>query len=149
MRALVAWMEGEGMATDFLLNLDWDNFDMFTVTQEETDNISNPVGAFFRKHTGKELLKGAVARGISIGPLSSMEDLLDDECLNARRFWKEVEHPELGTSITYPREFLKSTEIDGSIHLRAPLIGEHNGDIYREIGLSQGELQRLEQDGII
>ena len=147
--ALVAWMDSEGMATDFLLNLDWDNFDMFTVTREEMDSISNPVGAFFQKHTGKELLEGAVAKGVSIGPLSSMEDLLNDECLNARRFWKEIEHPELGTSITYPREFVKSTETDCSTRFRAPLIGEHNEEIYKEIGLSLDELQRLGQDGII
>ena len=147
--ALVAWMDSEGMATDFLLNLDWDNFDMFTVTREEMDSISGPVGAFFRKHTGKELLKGAVAKGVSIGPLSSMEDLLNDECLNDRRFWKEIEHPELGTSITYPREFVKSTETDCSTRFRAPLIGEHNEEIYQEIGVSPPELQRLKQDGII
>jgi len=147
--SLVAWMDREGMATDFLLNLDWDNFDMFTVTREEMDNISNPVGAFFKKHTGKELLEGAVARGVSIGPLSSMEDLLNDECLNARNFWKKIEHPELGESITYPREFVKSTEADCSTRFRAPLIGEHNDEIYKGIGLSQQDIQKLKQDGII
>ena len=147
--ALVAWMDSEGMATDFLLNLDWDTFDMFTVTREEMDNISDPVGDFFRKHTGKELLRGAVEKGVSIGPLSSMEDLLNDECLNARRFWKEIEHPELGTNIAYPREFVKSTETDCSTRFRAPLIGEHNGEIYEELGLSEPELARLNQNGII
>lgn len=147
--ALVAWMDSEDMATDFLLNLDWDNFDMFTVTREEMDNISNPVGDFFRKHTGKELLEGAVAKGVSIGPLSSMEDLLNDECLDARHFWKEIEHPELGTSITYPREFVKSTEADCSTRFRAPLIGEHNEEIYEEMGLSHQEIESLKQDGII
>jgi crotonobetainyl-CoA:carnitine CoA-transferase CaiB-like acyl-CoA transferase len=147
--ALVEWMDSEDMATEFLLNLDWDNFDMFTVTKEEMDAISNPVGDFFRKHTGHELLEGAVARGVSIGPLSSMRDLLNDECLNARRFWTDIEHPELGTKITYPREFLKSTEVDCSTRFRAPLIGEHNEEIYRGIGLSQEEVARLKQDGII
>jgi crotonobetainyl-CoA:carnitine CoA-transferase CaiB-like acyl-CoA transferase len=78
-----------------------------------------------------------------------MEDLLNDECLNARSFWKEIEHPELGESITYPREFVKSTETDCSTRFRAPLIGEHNEEIYKEIGLSQQELQNLQQDGII
>lgn len=147
--ALVEWMDSEDMATEFLLNLDWDNFDMFTVTREEMDAISNPVGDFFRKHTGHELLEGAVARGVSIGPLSNMEDLLNDECLNARRFWTDIEHPELGTKITYPREFLKSTEVDCSTRFRAPLIGEHNEEIYRGIGLSPEEVARLKQDGII
>jgi benzylsuccinate CoA-transferase BbsE subunit len=147
--SLVDWMDEENMATDFLLNMDWDNFDMFTVTREEMDKISEPVGEFFRKHTSKELLKGAVPRGVSIGPLSGMQDLLDDECLNARHFWTEIEHPELGTGITYPGEFIRSSEMDCSTRFRAPLIGEHNKKIYQEIGLSMQEIADLKEKRII
>jgi benzylsuccinate CoA-transferase BbsE subunit len=147
--SLVEWMDSEGMATGFLLNMDWDNFDMFTVTRDEMDQISGPVGEFFLKHTGKELLKGAVPRGVSLGPLSSINDLLNDECLNARNFWKEIEHPELGRSITYPREFVKSSEKDCSTQFRAPLIGEHNEEIYSQIGLSRQDLVIYKQAGII
>ena len=147
--ALVDWMDSEGGATDFLLNMDWDNFDMFTVTREEMDNISGPVGEFFRSHTRKELLAGAVPRGVSIGPLSSMEDLLNDECLRIRHFWKEIQHPELGTGITYPREFVKSTEHDYSTKFRAPLIGEHNGEVYGSIGLSEQDLVSMKETGVI
>ena len=94
-------------------------------------------------------MDGAVPRRISIGPLSSMHDLLTDDCLKARSFWMEIEHPELGTSITYPREFVKSSEVDCSTRFRAPLIGEHNTEVYSEIGLSRQDLILLEQAGII
>ncbi len=147
--ALVDWMNSEGMATDFLLHMDWDNFDMFTVTRDVMDQISGPVGQFFIKHTGKELLKGAVPRGVSIGPLSSISDLLNDECLNARKFWKEIEHPELGESVIYPREFFKSSEKDCSIRSRAPLIGEHNEEIFSRIGISRQDMVIYKQAGII
>jgi len=149
LNALAAWMNEEGGATDYLNNMDWDNFDMFTVTQEEMDKICEPVGEFFKRHTSKELLAGAVPRGVSIGPLSSMEDLLTDACLKERNFWKEIEHPELGATITYPREFVKSTEVDCSTRFRAPLIGEHNGEVYGELGISKQEQDRLKQAGII
>jgi crotonobetainyl-CoA:carnitine CoA-transferase CaiB-like acyl-CoA transferase len=147
--SLVAWMDEENMATDFLLNLDWDTFDMFTVTREVIEKISQPIGEFFLKHTSHELLKGAVPRGVSIGPLSGMQDLLDDECLNVRHFWTQIEHPELGTSITYPKEYIRASEMDCSTRFRAPLIGEHNGEIYQEIGLSGQELTALRQAGTI
>jgi len=147
--ALVEWMDEDDGATHFLLNMDWDNFDMFTVTKEEMDKISGPVGDFFKSHTRKELLAGAVPRGVSIGPLSSMEDLMNDECLRERNFWVEIEHPELGARITYPREFVKSSETDCSIRFRAPLIGEHNEEVYEEIGLSQREVMKFTQAGII
>ena len=93
--SLVAWMDEEKMATDFLLNMEWDTFDMFRVNREVMENISQPVGDFFLRHTRKELLQGAVPRGVSIGPLSSMRDLLDDPCLNERDFWTAIEHPGL------------------------------------------------------
>jgi crotonobetainyl-CoA:carnitine CoA-transferase CaiB-like acyl-CoA transferase len=147
--SLVAWMDEEKLAPDFLLNLDWNTFDMFTVTREVMDNISGPVGKFFLKHTRKELLQGAVPRGVSLGPLSSMQDLLEDECLNQRQYWTQIEHPELGTSITYPKEFIRSSAADLSTRFRAPLIGEHNQEIYTEIGLTDNELALLKQAGII
>jgi benzylsuccinate CoA-transferase BbsE subunit len=147
--ALVAWMDEEKKATDFLLNMDWDNFDMFAVNQEVIDKISKPVGEFFLRHTRQELLKGAVPRGVSIGPLSGMQDLLDDECLNARDFWTRLEHPELGMSLTYPKEYIRSSAMDCSTRSRAPLIGEHNEEIYREIGFDGLALEDLKVKHII
>ena len=147
--ALVAWMDEEKMATEHMLRMDWNNFDMFSLTQEEMDKIAAPIEAFFKKHTSKELLKGAVPRGVSIGPLSSMQDLLEDECLNQRKFWTEVEHPELKTKIKYPKTYVRSTGADISIHFRAPLIGEHNKEVYKGIGIGGGELNRLKDEGVI
>lgn len=147
--ALVDWMDEEKLATDFLLHLDWDNFDMFTATQDVMDKISGPVGEFFRRHTRKELLAGAVPRGVSLGPLSSMQDLLDDECLNARGYWTRLEHPELGAGITYPKEYIRSSLMDFSTRSRAPLVGEHNAGFYKEIGLTDKNLGSLKKDGII
>ncbi len=147
--ALVEWMDEEKLATEFLLNMDWDTFDMFTVNQEVMNKISKPVGEFFLNHTRKELLRGAVPRGVSIGPLSSMQDLLDDECLNARNFWTKIKHPELGTSITYPRTYIRSTDGDYETRFRAPLIGEHNGEVYKELGLNEKDLESLRKTGVI
>jgi len=147
--ALIAWMDEERMATDFMLHLDWDNFDMFTVTGDVMDRISGPVGEFFRRYTRKELLAGAVRRGVSIGPLSGMQDLLDDECLNARSYWTQIEHPELGTSITYPKEYIRSSLMDYSTRSPAPLVGEHNEEIYKELGFTNKDLQSLKKEAII
>jgi benzylsuccinate CoA-transferase BbsE subunit len=147
--ALVAWMNGEGGATDFLLNMDWNSFDMFTVTGAVIRQIEEPVGKFFLSHTAKELLAEAVRRGVSLGPLSSMHDLLTDDCLKARDFWTDIAHPELGTSITYPREFVRSSEVDCAIRFRAPLIGEHNLAVFSELGLSRRDIITLKQAGAI
>ncbi len=147
--ALTEWMNSEGMATEYLLNKEWDNFDMFSVARDEMAYIQEPIGEFFKTHTSKELMDGAVPRQVSIGPLSSMKDLLNDEGLNGRDFWKDIEHPELGVTLPYPRQFVHSSAEDYSTRFRAPLIGEHNEEVYSSIGLSSEEIITLKQAGVI
>jgi crotonobetainyl-CoA:carnitine CoA-transferase CaiB-like acyl-CoA transferase len=70
--------------------------------------------------------------------------------LAARGFWTEVEHPELGTTITYPGTFAHTSEAPPGISRRAPLIGEHNQEVYAgELGISREELLTLKQAKVI
>ena len=75
------------------------------------------------------------------------EQLLDDPHLHDRGFWKEIEHPELGRSFTYPGEAAIYHGSPWRISLRAPLIGEHNIEIFcNELGLSRSELSLLAEN---
>jgi benzylsuccinate CoA-transferase BbsE subunit len=149
LQELVTWMDCEGMADEFLKAMDWENLDMWKVSQEVVDRVSEPIERFFLAHTKREIARGAAERHISVCPLSSMEDLLHDAQLEARDFWVEIEHPELSTKITYPKQFIKSSEKTFATRFRAPLIGEHNEEIFGEIGLSRREMVTLKQAGII
>ncbi len=147
--SLVKWMDSEGNATDFLRGMDWDNFDMWKVTRDVIAQINRPVSEFFKTHTKAELLQGATMKNISICPLSSMENLVNDPGLYARKFWVEIEHPELGTHIPYPGEFIRSSEEKLTTRFRAPLIGEHNREVYGDIGLSAEKLVILKEARVI
>ena len=62
----------------------------------------------------------------------------------------ELEHPELGTTITYPGAFTKASEAPPKLSRRAPLIGEHNREIYeKELGLSKEEIVILKEARVI
>ena len=137
------------MADDFLRNMDWESFDMSTMTQERLDPIMERFSRFFLTHTANELYQAAKERRILLYPLSNPKDLAENAQLAGRGFWEEVEHPELNGSITYPGAFLKATETPLNIRRRAPLIGEHNEEIYEELGISEKELLTLKQANII
>ena len=78
------------------------------------------------------------------------EQLLDDPHLHDRGFWKEVEHPEIGRSFVYPGEAAIYNGSPWAISRRAPLVGEHNAEIFcGELGLSRGELSALAENGVI
>ena len=148
--AFVNWMDSEGMATDFLKEFDWEEFDYAEVTQEIMDRLEGPTAKFFMSHTKLELLEGAVQHRILFYPQFDTTDLLESVQLNAREYWADLEHPELGTTITYPGPFAKLSETPIKITRRAPLIGEHNREIYEEeLGIPSAEILKLKQAGII
>jgi crotonobetainyl-CoA:carnitine CoA-transferase CaiB-like acyl-CoA transferase len=148
-RRLVKWMDEEGMGDDYLEKLRWEELDMGTVTQEVLDRIAKPIGGFFLTRTRKEILDAAIKRNISFCSLSSMEDLVGDRNLKERGFWTDIDHPELGMKLPYPRQFATLSKQSSATRRRAPLIGEHNHEVYSEIGLSDRDLIALTQAGII
>ena len=147
---LIRWMQKEGMSNEFLDKYDWQRPDFAAIPQDEMDKIEGPTARFFMTKTRSELLEGAVREGVMLYPVATTADILENAQLAARKFWVDVEHPELGTSITYPGAFGICSETPPSISRRAPLIGEHNLEIYQdELGLSREKLLVLKQAGVI
>ncbi len=149
-RLLTEWMDEEGMAPEFMKRMDWKKLDATTMTPEFIKEFDEHVQRFFLSHTMKELYEGAVQRGMQLYPVSNCRALAENLQLKARGFWQEVEHPELSATITYPGTWVKMTEASCHIRRRAPLIGEHNIEIYKgELGLSDRELIILKEAGVI
>jgi crotonobetainyl-CoA:carnitine CoA-transferase CaiB-like acyl-CoA transferase len=148
-KALLEWMKSEGKSNPEIEKIDWYSMDMATISQDTINLMTSAIRNFFLSHTKKEILQQALTRNISLCPLSSMSDLVDDMHLKERNFWIEIEHQELGASIKYPGEFVKSSEEVFNTRFRAPLIGEHNQEIYRELNISDEELIILKGSGVI
>jgi crotonobetainyl-CoA:carnitine CoA-transferase CaiB-like acyl-CoA transferase len=146
---LVKWMQDEGVADDFLQAYKWEEFDMATATQELIDKISKPIAEFFLTRTKKEALDAAMTRNISICPLMGNRDLLQDPNLAARNFWMPIEHPELQATIPYPKQFVRSSENETGTRFKAPRIGEHNAEVYGELGLTGERIEELKKTGVI
>ncbi len=147
-RALTEWMNNEGMSDDFLQSIDWPSFDMTTLDQKTWDHIEGLMQKFFLTHSRNELYSQGLRRGLMIYPVYTPEDIAGDAQLEAREYWVPVEHPELGETITYPGAIAK-TSLTSQIKKRAPLIGEHNQEIYQELGLAKDELSSLKEAGVI
>jgi len=149
---LIQWMEDEGIDVEFLKSFDWVSLNLRTgVLDEETKNrIEEPTVKFLMTHTKAELLEGAIKYNSPLYPVSTTADMPGNPQLAARNFWAEIEHPELGTTITYPGAFVNASETPPVVSRRAPLIGEHNREIYeQEMGFSREELVTLKQAGVI
>jgi crotonobetainyl-CoA:carnitine CoA-transferase CaiB-like acyl-CoA transferase len=108
------------------------------------------VANFIASLPAEEVYHAAQARGFTWGAVRAPEQLLQDAHLCDRGFWKQVEHPELGRSFTYPGEAAILNGSPWGISRRAPLLGEHNQEVFcGELGLSRAELSMLAESGAI
>jgi len=149
-RALAKWIVEEGMASEFIKNMDWDAFEAGNERQETQDEIERCIAPFFLTKTKKELYEAALERKLALCPVSSFKDLAESAQLNDRNFWVEVEHEELSDVIRYPGAFAQFSQTPITVRRRAPLIGEHNEDIYiGEMGLSREQVIRLKELRVI
>ena len=126
------WMEEEGRMTDFIRNTDWETLDWRTTTQDVVDRLEEVPARFFLEHTKAELYGESLKRRVILYPVSTAKDIVESVQLAARDFWRDVEHPELGSTIRYPGPWIKTTEIPPEIGRRAPLVGEHNEEVLGE-----------------
>jgi crotonobetainyl-CoA:carnitine CoA-transferase CaiB-like acyl-CoA transferase len=148
-RALAQWIKEEGMGDEFLESFDWESFDWSQASSELFSRLEEPIARFFLTKTRAELYEEAIKRRVILTPVSTIKDVAQSPQLSSREFWVKLEHPELNTDLTYPGAFIKAPLSPWPPKHRAPLIGEHNEEVYKEIGISQEELLILKQAGVI
>lgn len=147
---IVQWMDEEGMADDFIKGVDWSHLEWRACSGEEVDRIHGYFVRFFKSKTKAELAEGALKRDIILQSVCSPRDIVEHPQLKARAYWQDVAHPELGTHIAYPGRFCAPSASACKMWRRAPLIGEHNEEVYlKEIGLSRDELAALTEAGVV
>jgi crotonobetainyl-CoA:carnitine CoA-transferase CaiB-like acyl-CoA transferase len=149
-RALSQWINDDGLENPLNRVTNWDEFDFATVSRAELDVQQEAIRKFFMNHTKKEITEEGLKRGINACAINSPADVLENPQLKARSYWVDLEHPELGIKLTYPKYFFLSNQTENFIRRRAPLIGEDNDDIYaNELGSSSTEIAALKAAGVI
>jgi crotonobetainyl-CoA:carnitine CoA-transferase CaiB-like acyl-CoA transferase len=147
---LVEWADSEGLADDTMRNVKWESLDMETVDRNLIAHLEASVERFFLTHTTREVMEGALKRGIMMLPVQTIEDVVKSPQLRDREYWDVVKHPELSANVVYPGAFVKASETPCVRSIRAPLIGEHNEEIYMsELGMSREQIIVLKAARII
>jgi len=112
--------------------------------REEFDAIFIP---WLMQRTSRECVEAGQAAGVLCAAVSSMEDLLTDPHWRAREFWVDIEHPAAG-KLTYAGASIRM-ETPFQIRHPAPLLGEHNEEVYGALGYTREELVKLRERGVI
>lgn len=149
-KSLVRWIKKSGVDPGLLGTWDWAKEGWNKYTVAEVKQIRGTLETFFMKYTKMELHDGAMEYRIQLTPVLTPKDLLEFPLFKERDFWRDIEHPELGTKITYPGGFVKTGIGDCGVRFRAPLIGEHNEDVlHGGLNISREDIVDMKQRRII
>ena len=128
------------------------------ITDERiTSNLNNPevIGgeveaaflAWLRPLTKQEAMEQAQAQGWPLSALNTPADVLRDPHMRERGFFVTVDHPEAG-SLELPGLALRFYSTPGELR-RPPLLGEHNAEIFGELGYTPPEVAALRTQNVI
>ena len=111
--------------------------------------LDDLVGEWTQKHTAEEVMTLLQKKGIAAGVVQSARDLVQDPQLKHRGFFVELDHPEMGKTISDATP-IRLSDSPPRYRLPAPLLGQDNNYVYGELlGMSRAELAKLKEQGVI
>lgn len=102
----------------------------------------------FRKRTSAEWLEALDHAKVPAGPVLNVLEMQADPQTRARNMVVEVNHIKLGTVKTLGAP-VKFSETPGGVHRSAPIFGEHTGEVLREYGFTDVEIDSMARSGAI
>jgi len=128
--------------------VDDERFDTNADRVEHIDELEAEIEATLTQKTTDEWI-GIIADegGVPAGPVYDVAEALDNPQVDARGVVTQIEHPDLGEIpvIEHPLNFANA---DSGFETPPPLLGEHNREVFRDLGYTESELDRMADAGV-
>ncbi|MGE0826301.1 MAG: CaiB/BaiF CoA transferase family protein [Candidatus Binatia bacterium] len=139
-------------AVELMGNPEWaamDIFQDFPSRSANWDVLKTLLGEWMQDKSVQEVYHAAQARRVPFAPVSTVGDLLASKHLNARGFFAEMAHPQVGT-VKYPGAPYRFSVSPWALRRPAPCLGEHNAEVYcGRLGMKSEELEDLRRANVI
>lgn len=133
-------------------NPQWTQSDDFTSKfqrMRHRTELDQHIGAWTSSRTPEDVTQTLQAHGVAAAPVMDALERLSDPHFQERGLYREIEHPSLGQEPVFNLMWKLSRTPPG-IRRHAPLLGEHNQQVFSDIlGMSEEEIQRLEQAQVL
>lgn len=141
-RRLVDWMGRPA-------SISGPEFEKMSYRRQHPDIVTKAIAEFCAKHTKEELYDEGQKRRIAVTPINTAGEFIEMEQTKSRQLFVDMEHPEIGRYKQFgavPRLM----ETPGGIYRPAPLLGQHNKEIFMdELGMSSEDLVALRSEEVI
>ncbi len=141
LKALGEWMDEVGLDRDLL---DEKIRDPEVITDNE-------LFMYLIQNASRDAIyHGGQRRGMNMGAVRTPDEIMRDPHLEDRGFWEDVDYPEVGERFRHPGPGGIFSVTPSRITRRAPLIGEHNQEIFcGELGLTSDDLTFLSETDVL
>lgn len=149
--ALSCWSDDEWQRLALLAGRGWEQdarFATLAARKEHEDALDAAVAEWTGTRPAATLQDELQAAGLSAGLVQTMRDLFTDPQLAHRSVWRGLPHAEMERQQYRAPSYLLS---DVPVTMGpAPLLGEHNDHVYRELlGLTEAEYDAYVRNGVI
>jgi len=133
-------------------NPSWAEDEKFAALSGRLDNgeeLDRLVAAWTEEHTADEVMSRLQENGVAAGVVQDASDLASNPQLRARDFFIELDHPELGKTVSDAAP-IKLSQAPARYNRAAPTLGQDNDYVYRHLlGMSEPEVAGLRKNGVI
>ena len=112
------------------------------------DELVAEIATELKKLPGNEILAKLEAADVPCAPVREVAEVIDDTQVLARGMLMEMQYPGTG-SMKLANPPFKASGMETPRPLRAPLLGEHTGEILAELGYDEAAIDSLEHKGVI
>jgi len=124
-------------------------FATLTSRLKNSEELNRLVEGWTKKRTAEEVMALLQGQGVAAGVVQDASDLANDPQLKERGFFVELDHPELGKTISDAVP-IRLSDTSARYTRAAPILGQDNDYVYEELlGLSDDEVAGLRQQGVI
>lgn len=147
--SFVQWMKEEGVeGTPKLCGPEWHDR-AFRDTSQARAIFADVFGPFALQHKQMELYLAAQNRRIPMAPVYSTAGVVNNPHLQARGFFVDVEHAASGRTLRMPGAPYRLSGTPWRVRRTAPRLGEHNEEVFAEIGLSTTNLAACKRERVV
>jgi len=124
-------------------------FATLTSRLKNVDELNRLVEGWTRRHTAEEVMTRLQEQEVAAGVVQDASDLANDPQLKQRGFFVELDHPELGKTISDATP-IRLSGTPAKYHRAAPTPGQDNDYVYKQLlGMSESEVAELGERDII
>jgi len=122
-------------------------FDLLSGRQANDDVLRPMIREELLKYDTEYLVTEGQRLGLTIGPVFTVAQAANHPHLRARNAFVEIDHPVAGR-FEYPRSLVQMTATP-PVPSRAPILGEHNAEVFGRLGYTLDEQQSMRAAGVI